>query len=337
MTVAVALVGHGFMAATHADAYGTLGERVEVRYVVGRRRERAAELAARVGAEPIDRLEAVLADGEIAAVDVCVPTDAHRELAVPALEAGKHVLLEKPIALNLEDADAIAKAAEASSAHLMVGLVLRFWPEYVALQRLVSEGRIGTPQVFASTRLSPPADWNTWMADVARSGGVVIDLLPHDIDQALTLLGQARTVSARSVAEGAHAVLTVEHEAGGVSIIEGSMAMPRSFPFSSSARVDGSSGTAEYAFRVGAAEEGGNLGEAAGPGGLQVFVGTDEVQRIEAPAADPFTAEIDAFVMSIEEGRQPTAGTATQARAALAVSLAAARSIANGGRPEPVA
>ena len=336
MSVGVALVGNGFMASTHADAYAALGDRVDVRYVIGRRSERAAELAERVGAQATDDLHEALADEQVVAVDVCVPTDLHRQVSVAALEAGKHVLLEKPIALDLDDADAIIAAAQASSGILLVGLVLRFWPEYVALQREVAQGAIGSPRVFAASRLSPPADWNTWMSDVSRSGGVVVDLLPHDIDQAVALLGPVASVTARGAADGSYATLTLDHSDGGVSTIEGSMAMSRSYPFSSSARVDGSLGTAEYVFSVGAAVEGGNLGEAAAPTGLQLFLDPDQVRGVEVQPADPFGAEIEAFVTAVERGEQPEVATAAQARDALAVSLAAMRSMANGGQREPV-
>ncbi len=333
MTVGIAIAGHGFMARTHAEAYAGLGERVQVRYVVGRDRGRAEELAETLGATATDRLDDALEDDSVQAVDICVPTDAHRDLAVRSLAADRHVLLEKPIALDLADADAIIAAGDRSAGFLMVGLVLRFWPEYVALDRLVAEGTIGRPRTFSGSRLSPPADWNSWMADVSRSGGVVVDLLPHDIDQALALLGPATSVSARATAEEDHVVLTLAHEGGGVSVLEGSMAMPRAFPFSSTARVDGTDGSAEYHFRVGQAEDGGNLGEAAGPAGLQVF-GQDAVRSMEVEPADPFGAEIEAFVSHVERGVAPQRATGEQARDALAVSLAARRSLANGGAPE---
>ncbi|MEX2548701.1 MAG: Gfo/Idh/MocA family oxidoreductase [Nitriliruptoraceae bacterium] len=333
MTVGIAIVGHGFMARTHADAYVALGERVEVRYVVGRSRERASELAESIGATATDRLEQALEDDSVDAVDVCVPTDAHRDIAVHALAADRHVLLEKPIALDLAAADEIIAASERSAAFLMVGLVLRFWPEYVALDRLVADGEIGRPRIFSASRLSPPADWNSWMADVSRSGGVIVDLLPHDIDQALAVLGPAVSVSARGTGDEDHVVLTLAHEGGGVSVLEGSMAMPRAFPFSSTARVDGADGSAEYRFRVGEAQEGGNLGEAAEPAGLQVF-GQDAVRSIEVEPADPFGAEVEAFVSHVERGVAPQRATGAQARDALAVSLAARRSRANGGVPE---
>lgn len=336
MTVTVAIVGNGYMAATHAAGYEALGERVRVKYVVGREETRAAGVAGRVGAQPTTDLDMVLADDEVDGVDLTVPTPLHREMALRVLAADKHVLLEKPIALTIEDADAIVDAISTSSGNLMVGLVLRFWPEYIAMQELIARGDIGEPRRFSGSRLSAPADWNDWMADVRQSGGTAVDLLPHDIDQALGLLGPAKTVSAVGSDDGAYIALTINHDVGGTSVVEGSMAMPRTFPFSSTARIDGAAGTAEYNFRVGATAEGGNLGEAAGPAGLQIFRPDGEVDTISVETADPFAAEVAGFVSMLEQGTAPATATAEQARAALAVSLAAQRSVANGSKPQPV-
>ena len=192
--ITVGLLGGGFMGAAHAANYAALGDRVRVKTVGSRRSDRAAAVAASVAAELTDDLESVLRDPEVDVVDVCLPTAMHRELAEAALAAGKHVLLEKPIALTLEDADAIVAASEASDRLLMVGLVLRFWPEYVELQRRIAAGELGRPLSVTAQRLSPPADWNDWMADAARSGGVAVDLLVHDFDQMNWLLGTPKRV-----------------------------------------------------------------------------------------------------------------------------------------------
>src|SRR6185503_3694659 len=119
---------------------------------------------------------------DVDAIDICLPTPLHREWTEASLAAGKHVFLEKPIALTLEDADAIVAAAEASDRLFMVGLVLRFWPEYVELQRRIASGKLGRPEVVSAFRLSPPADWNDWMADASQSGGTPVDLMIHDFD-----------------------------------------------------------------------------------------------------------------------------------------------------------
>jgi predicted dehydrogenase len=258
----------------------------------------------------------------------------HRELAEAALAAGKHVLLEKPIALTLEDADAIIAAAEQSGRIFMVGLVLRFWPEYVELQRRVSGGELGRPLSVSALRLSPPADWNDWMADPRKSGGVPVDLLIHDFDQMNWLLGKPLRVFARAPHLD-HVLAIVEYD-DAHGIAEGSMAMPKTYPFSSNVRVLAEEGVAEYAFSAAPAEGGGNVGASDAPRGLRLYPrGGGEPFSVPVEPADPWGPEIAYFVECVEQGRLPEQGTGAQARAALAVALAAVRSI-ESGRPEDV-
>jgi predicted dehydrogenase len=326
--ITVAVLGAGFMGSAHTANYKALDGRVRVKAVVSRSLERAARLAETVGAEATTDLEAVLRDPDVDAVDVCIPTPAHRESTERALAAGKHVFLEKPIALTLEDADAIMRAAEESGRLFMVGLVLRFWPEYVELKRRVAAGDLGALTAVSTRRLSPPADWAEWFADRSQTGGTAVDLLVHDFDQMNWLLGAPVSVFAKEPAPG-HVQALVEYE-GATGIAEGSMRMPASYPFSSSIRVDCERGSAEYAFTAAPAEGGGNIGEAQGPPGLRLYPADGEPVTVPVESADPWGPEISYFVQCLEEGRDPEQGTGEQAREALRVSLAANRSIASG-------
>ena len=333
--ITIAILGGGFMGASHAANYLALGERVRVKTVGSRRSDRASAVAELVDAELTDDLMSVLRDPEVDAVDICLPTRLHREWAETALAAGKHVLLEKPIALTLEDADAIVAAAGRSGRLFMVGLVLRFWPEYVELQRRVATGELGRPLSVSTERLSPPADWNDWMADPASSGGVPVDLLIHDFDQMNWLLGSPRRVFARAPRPD-HVLAVVEYD-GADGIAEGSMAMPKAYPFSSNVRVLAEDAVAEYAFSAAPAEDGGNIGASEAPRGLRLYP-RDGAEPLSVPVepTDPWGPEIEYFVRCVEENRAPEQGTGAQARAALAVSLAAVRSL-ESGLPEEVA
>jgi predicted dehydrogenase len=331
--ITVAILGGGFMGASHAANYRTLEGRVRVKTVASRRSERAAAVAGSVGAELTADVGAAIADPEVDVVDICLPTPLHRETAEAALAAGKHVFLEKPIALTLEDADAIVAAAERSGKLFMVGLVLRFWPEYVELRRRVAAGELGRPLAVSTVRLSPPADWNDWMADAAQSGGVPVDLLIHDFDQMNWLLGTPRRVYARAPVPG-HVLAVVDYD-GAQGLAEGSMAMPRSYPFSSNVRVLGEDGVGEYAFSAAPAEDGGNIGASAAPRGLRLYPSSGDPVTVPVASADPWGPEIAYFVDCVEQGRAPEQGTGRQARQALTVSIAAARSL-ESGRPEDV-
>jgi predicted dehydrogenase len=304
-----------------------------VKTVASRTLERAGRIAETVGAEATADLDAAIRDPEVDAVDICLPTPLHRDAAERAFAAGKHVFLEKPIALTAEDADTIIRAAEQSGRLFMVGLVLRFWPEYVELQRLVAAGELGQPLAVNTHRLSPPADWNDWMEDASQSGGVAVDMAIHDFDQLNWLLGEPRRVFARASRPG-HLFASVEYD-GAVGVAEASMLMPKSYPFSSNIRVLCEGGVAEYGFSAAPAEDGGNIGASDAPRGLRLYPAGGEPTSVAVESADPWGPEIAYFVECVEQGRKPEHGTGEQAKKALLVSLAANRSVETG-RPEPV-
>lgn len=327
-----AILGGGFMGATHGAGFSALGERVRVKTVASRDSERARKLASDLDAAFTTDVDGVIADAEIDLVDVCLPTELHRDVTEAALAAGKHVLLEKPIALTLEDADAIVAAAAAADGQLMIGLVLRFFPEYVAIGELVASGELGAPLAASAYRLSQPADWNDWMADPTRSGGTPVDLMVHDFDQLNSLMGEPARVFARAAnaagAGAAHVIAEVEYERGAASV-EGSMAMPASYPFSAGLRLVCEGGAIEHGFRAAPAEDGGNIG-----GDLQSFVrvhpADGPARELDVEPADPWGAEIAYLVECLEQGKPIERATAEQARTGLRVSLATNRSLESG-------
>ena len=325
--ITVAILGGGFMAGAHAANYKSSG-RVRVKTIAARTTARAAKVAESVGAELTTDLDTAIGDPEVDAVDVCLPTPLHRDAVERAFAAGKHVFLEKPIALTLEDADAMLRAAERSGRLFMVGLVLRFWPEYVELRRRVAAGDLGRPVAISTQRLSPPADWNDWMADRSQSGGTAVDLLIHDFDQMNWLLGPPRTVFAQEPAEG-HVLALVDYD-DATCVAEGSMRMPRSYPFSSSIRVLCEEGVAEYTFSAAPAEDGGNIGAPTAARGLRLYPAEGEPATVPVESADPWGPELEYFVACVETGREPEQGTGEQAREALRLAVAANRSLQSG-------
>ena len=326
----VALLGAGFMADTHARCYEALRERAQVRVVCGLGTDRVAELAERLGARAMSDWEAALAEPGVEAVDVCLPTPLHRPVAERALAAGLHVLVEKPIALTLADADAIGAAAEASGRVLMVGHVLRFMPEIAELRRLIAAGELGRPLAAGALRLSAPPDWNDWMLDPAQSGGSLVDLAIHDFDVLGALLGAARRVHARAAAGGAHIMALVEHEHG-EGAVEGSHAMPGSYAFTANLRVLCEGGVVEHRFMAGAGDE---VSDSDVASVLGIHPRGGEARQFSSPG-DPWQAEIEHFLDCVATGAAPADGSFEQARAALAVALAARRSL-ESGEPEPV-
>ncbi len=230
--IKVALVGAGFMGRMHGEVYGAL-EGVDLVHVVDKDPARAQEVAAPHGASVSASLDDM---PDVDVVDVCLPTDLHADFAVRALEAGRHVLCEKPMAISLPEADRMIEAAERAGKRLMIGHCIRFWPEYVELTRLVRSGELGRLLSLSLTRYSQFPTWGSdnWLADECRAGGAALDLHIHDTDYALHLMGGApdTIASAGNVdARGVSHVSTTMTFGDVVVHTEGSWNLPPGTPF----------------------------------------------------------------------------------------------------------
>lgn len=172
--IPVAVVGVGHLGQHHARLYGELPGS-ELVGVVDTDRDRAELIAARCGCPVLEDASQLV--GRVEAVSVAVPTVHHADVAVPLLEAGIHVLVEKPMAHSLDDADRILDAARRSGSRVMVGHTERFNPAMQALAAQVVE-----PRFFEIHRL---AGFTARSTDI----DVVLDLMIHDLDLVLHLDG----------------------------------------------------------------------------------------------------------------------------------------------------
>jgi predicted dehydrogenase len=173
----------------------------------------------------------LIADRELGAIDICLPTDLHAEVALAALAAGKHVICEKPMALNTAQCRQMIEAADQAGHVLMIGQVLRFWPEYVALREAVKQRQYGAVQAVLFRRSAGLPDWSRWLPREERSGGAVLDMLVHDIDQAISLFGLPETVSARGMGPVDTIDATLSYASGVKVEIKGGW-LPAGEPFS---------------------------------------------------------------------------------------------------------
>jgi predicted dehydrogenase len=133
-------------------------------------------------------------------VSICTPPDTHREMAVAALKAGKHVICEKPMALNVEEAEAMFAAAQAAPGQLaIIDHELRFHPMRLQLRQMLKEGAIGTLIRIDLTRLGSdrldPAFPFTWWSDAEKGGGMLGATGSHCIDTARWLVGRLEAVA----------------------------------------------------------------------------------------------------------------------------------------------
>jgi myo-inositol 2-dehydrogenase/D-chiro-inositol 1-dehydrogenase len=175
-----------------------------------------------------------------------------------------------------------------------------------------------------ASRLSARPDWAAWLTDEAQSGGVVVDLMSHDLDQLNWLLGTPRRVTALARARD-HVQALVEYD-DAAGVVEGSWAMPRSYPFSAAIRVLGDEGAAEYSFSS-APVEGGNVGAPAASSGLRLFPRDGAATSVPVEAGDPWALQLASFVDCVERGVAPEQGTGAQALLALETALAVRRSL----------
>ncbi|MFJ2979212.1 Gfo/Idh/MocA family protein [Curtobacterium sp. NPDC087082] len=207
----VAMVGHGFMGAAHSQGWRTaprffdLGVEPEMAVIVGRDPERTEAARQQYGWQAASTdWRAVVTDPDIDVVDICSPGSSHVEVAIAALEAGKHVLCEKPLANTVAEAEAMtaaAAAARADGVRAMVGFSYRRVPAIAFAKRLVEDGRLGTVRQVRALYLQ---DWladedgpMTWRLDKALAGsGSLGDIGAHAIDLVEHVTGaQLSTVS----------------------------------------------------------------------------------------------------------------------------------------------
>src|SRR5213078_2009948 len=144
----------------------------------------------------------LLADHDIDLVDVCTVTDQHAPIALQALKAGKHVLVEKAIALSPADADAMVAAAKSAGKLLMVAHVLPFFPEFKFAAEAIRGGQYGKVVAAHFKRVIAKPDWSADIADAAKTGGPAVDLHIHDTHFIGLVCGVPKQVFAVGTVEG---------------------------------------------------------------------------------------------------------------------------------------
>lgn len=220
----IGMVGYGFMGRTHSNAYKRLNDFFQVEHrpvlkaVCGRNAEKAGAFAKNWGYEraETDWRELVRAK-DIDLIDIGTPNDTHFEIAIEAARNGKMVLCEKPLAMNVAQAEEMTRAVETAGVPNMVWFNYRRVPSVALAKQIIEEGRIGKSFHYRATYLQdwtispdvPQGGAGLWRLDVNSAGsGVTGDLLAHSIDTAMWLNGPIARVSAMTktfVKERVHA------------------------------------------------------------------------------------------------------------------------------------
>lgn len=263
-------------------------------------------------------------DPEVDVVDITLPTYLHAKYAVAALEAGKHVICEKPMAISLAECGQMLAAARAAGRLLFVAHCIRFWPEYKVLKQLIASGRYGKVLSASFWRKSstPRWSWDNWLLDPARSGSAIVDLHIHDTDYVSYVFGLPAAVYASGAIgavsnNGVDAVVTHYVYPGGPHVTaEGNWALAPGFGFTHGFCVVLEKATIEMDLKGGK------------PLTIHPLKGKSRTPRV--PKDDGYVAELKHFVGCIAAGRPSDVVTAEDARAALTICLAEEESVRTG-------
>jgi predicted dehydrogenase len=242
--VRIGLIGGGYIAEYHLAGLAAAGG-AEVPVLATRTPARAAALARRFGiAEVANDYRALLERRDVDAVVIATPDDTHETIAVAAAEAGKAILLQKPMARSAAECRRIIAAARRASVDLQVSFLHRHFEETVRARELLGGGRVGPALSARMRNATPGPDWGDWFFSRERvPGGVVHQLGIHGIDLLRYLIGDIAAVSAmvgtlrpeRTLADGRrvrvenadHAHALYRFRAGGLGTHEMSMVEPR--------------------------------------------------------------------------------------------------------------
>jgi len=206
------MIGYGFMGRAHSNAYRKVNNFFDLAHepvlkaACGRNQDNVQAFADTWGYESVETDWRKLVErDDIDAIDICVPNDLHKDIAIAAAENGKMILCEKPLARTVAEAEEMVEAIEKAGVPNMVWYNYRRVPSITLAKQLIDEGRIGKPYHYRAWFLQdwtiaedvPQGGAGTWRLDVEAAGsGVTGDLLAHNIDTAMWLNGPITSVSA---------------------------------------------------------------------------------------------------------------------------------------------
>ena len=326
----IAVVGAGRAGMVHALNAQRRVAGTELACVVDADAPARDKAGSELGAPAFASLETALEGAAFEGVVITTPTFTHAQLAVLAAGAGKHVFCEKPMALTLQECDAMAQAAERAGVVLQIGFVRRFQPEFVEARRRIEAGEIGRPMVVKSLTRGPglpPA----WAHDLRRSNGMLAEVNSHDFDctrwfvgsdiervyaETANFKGQERQVSAPDFYD--NAVVSLRFASGALGTVDGTC--PADYGYDARVEVLGTEGLLVVGQNQALA-----LLEIRSRGQGEVPTFASWPQRFEAG----YRSELAGFAEAALSASPPAVGAA-DGRAAVAAVLASNRSWLEG-------
>lgn len=320
----IGIAGVGSMGAAHAAGWAQTAADV-IGFAAASSAE-AALLAEQYGVRAYPDYESLLRDADV--IDICTPTPLHHAMTLQAAAAGKHVICEKPLGRTTAQAQEMLNACQNAGVKLLVGHVVRYFPEYALAQASIARGEIGQLGVVRLSRGSfrPRKTGYNWFLDPAQSGGILMDMMIHDYDYARWVAGEVESVYAKSVASG-HADAPVDyglailrHRSGALSHISGAWAYPPT-TFRTHIEISGDQGVIDFDSDATAPIL--NLLTHSESAGGSVGLPSSPV------AESPYTTQIKDFYAVLCGDREPRV-TAADGLAAVQIAEAAIQSAATG-------
>jgi predicted dehydrogenase len=323
--VRIGILGAGAMGATHAAAYAYLPD-VEVVGVFARDEARARSVSDLCGGHPFTNAGALIRHAAVDAIDICLPSPVHVAFVIPALEQGKHVFCESPLALRLDEARQMRDAARRAGRLLQVGLLMRSVGAYAHLRDTVSSAAYGRLLSLATWRLGsylrPDAPDRK-----AHYGDPSTELMTFDFDAALWLMDRPTRLSASAVRmEGGtpgEISALLSWDDGRHATIAASGLMPKGFPFSTGFRA---------LFEHAAFELRTVFSDRGPPQNTFTIVdGAGPPTPVAVQGRNPYEVELQRFVDCITGRADPALLDAERAIESLELSLTTQRALAEGG------
>lgn len=323
--VRVGCVGLGFMGKRHFECYKQhpdaevvavadvddaklAGEWTKIVGNIGEKKPKPVDLSKLRKYKDADQL---IEDPEVDLVDITLPTFLHSRYVLKAIELGKHVLCENPLALTCQEAEKITSAAAKGKGKFMVAHCIRFWPEYEYLASIIRGKKYGRVKsaVFRRRGTPPNWGWQNWYMNAKRSGGAVLDLHIHDTDYINYIFGMPKKVESAGITGPSggidHIVTNFDFGKSMLVTAEGGWAFHGSYPFDMSYTIIFDKATVEYSNHQSPT--------------VKVYYSGGKVESPTLVPGDGYDAEINYFLGCITKNQKPK--TVTPEDALNAVNL----------------
>ena len=305
----VGIIGLGFIGKMHLGSLRKTGM-AEIVAVADKEPANLGQGAAKAGNIALDgdlSLEGVktyadgddlLADPDVEVVLIAMPTHLHKEYVLKAIEAGKHIMCEKPFVRHTEEGEEILRALEGYEKNFMVLQCIRFWPAYAKAYELIKSGEYGkvVSAHFVRNSPKPTWSWGNWLLANACGGGALVDLHIHDVDFVNYCFGKPAKIQAAGVPKGEEGVGDImaiyTYEDGPMVTLHGAWNFMPKFPF-------------RMGFRMGLEEASFEFNSLLDMN-LHVYPSDGSVVVPEIDSADGYFLEEKYFFECIDKGEKPS-------------------------------